>query len=112
MRSMKNIEITLDINTKTKQPYSGGNASLLQSTRTKNGYNSNEWGTFLCWKQLGRTVNKGEKGTECTRVVSITTNSLDKDGNPKIKSIPKFFKVFNEDQTTVTPDYHRLQNCA
>ena len=88
------------INVKTKKPYKGENESNLKLIQTKKGFESNEWGTFICWKQLGRSINKGEKGVDCFYPTVKKTDKMDEDGNPKIIKVRKYFKVFNFNQTS------------
>ena len=52
------------VNVKTKEPYQGGNQLTLQGYD----YESNKWGTFLTWKELGYSIIKGESGVSCFRI--------------------------------------------
>jgi hypothetical protein len=44
-------------------------------------------------------ICEGEKGTSIFHPASIATGKLGRDGKEKFKSIYKFWKVFNEEQT-------------
>jgi len=88
------------INTETKKPYNGQQGEDIRRQQLKNGYESNEWGTFLCWKKQGRSINKGEKGMTCFYPTYVKTNTLDDEGNVKMKRVLKYFTIFNKSQTT------------
>lgn len=88
------------VNIKTRKTYNGEQGKYLQSIQLKKDYKSNEWGTFLCWKQLGRSVNKGEKGITCFYPTFVKTNEVDKDGKIKTKKVRNYFTVFNFSQTS------------
>ncbi len=84
-------------NAKTQQEYTATNTSSLEESLVLNGFDSNEWATFLQWKELGFNVKKGEKSTPLCRVVykkeiSKTT------GKEVKKKLLKRFNVFNRDQ--------------
>jgi antirestriction protein ArdC len=93
------MEIASEINVKTGKPYNGDNCGNLEHQRLEKQYKSNIWGTFLQWKENGRMICKGEKGTSIFHPASIPTGKLDSDGKEKFKRIHKFWKVFNEEQT-------------
>ena len=84
------------INVKTKKPYRGFNHEELSG----GGYESNKWGTFLTWKDLGFSIKKGEKGFTCFH--PTWKEYTDKDGETKVKSIRKYFTLFNEEQVKPT----------
>ena len=92
---------TYATNAKTGEDYSGENWGTLTSEQSNKKYKSSVWGTYLQWNGLGRRIAKGEKGTTIWRPVNIPTETIDKDtGKPKMKSVPKYWSVFNEEQTT------------
>ena len=87
-------------NAKTQQEYTATNSSSLEESLVLNGFESDEWATFLQWKELGFNVKKGEKSTQLCRVVykkeiSKTT------GKEVKKKLLKRFNVFNRDQVEV-----------
>ena len=90
------------INVKTKNPYNGEQGQTLKRVQELREFESNEWGTFLCWKQLGRSINKGEKGILCFYPTIKRTDKVDKDGNIVTKKVRNYFKVFNYNQTSPT----------
>jgi antirestriction protein ArdC len=97
--SILEIESCSEINVKTKKPYYGKQGESLNSQRIINGYISNNWGTYLCWKSLNRKINKGEKGIRCFYPTRIKIG-VDKEGNDKFKKVRNYFIVFNENQTS------------
>ena len=90
-----------EYNVKTKKPYHGKQGGVLEDERRYKGYSSHQWGTFLCWKELGRKINKGEKSTLCFHPTFKKTGKFDEDGNEIFKKMRKYFRVFNKDQTSV-----------
>jgi len=77
-------------NTITNEPYNGQNIDTLLSR----GYDVQEWGTFLQWRDKGYKVRKGEKGTRC--MTFGTTTKLDKKtGKQKVAGYMKGFVLFN-----------------
>ena len=60
----------VQINKVTQKPYEGKNQQLLAVVAEEKEYQSNEWGTFLQWKNaISRVVKKGEKGCRISRPV-------------------------------------------
>ena len=107
---MEETEVEMEqISVESKTPYQGGNQSILYNMSKGNNYDSNEWGTFMCWKGLGRMVNKGEKGTTIIHPVFIKTKKLDEDGNPKTKQVRKHHKVFNKSQTSIIQTKEKVE---
>jgi len=100
MNELKIMKTKIHISIVTKKPYEGDNHKELDYVSRSCGYKSNEWGTFLSWKKIGRSINKGEKGTLCFHPILKKTNKLDKEGNPKVIRIRKYFKLFNKNQTS------------
>ena len=89
----------VQINKVTQKPYEGKNQQLLAVVAEEKEYQSNEWGTFLQWKNnISRVVKKGEKGCRISRPVKKM--EVDKDTG-KEKQIPvlKRYSVFNIQQT-------------
>ena len=84
------------INIKTGLPYMNGNDWNLDGDSLKKNYKSRIWGTYLQYNELGYRVRKGEKSSEISHPVVIKV--IDKNGKEKIKTPPKFFKVFNLEQ--------------
>ena len=77
------------INAKTGKEYTGGNIVLL----AQNDFSESIWATYRQWKDLGMQVQKGQKGTRCTKMVEV----IDKKTN-KTKMVPRGFTVFNIEQ--------------
>jgi len=87
-------------NVKTGEFYSGENCGTLTGEQSNKKYKSGAWGTYLQWNGLGKRIAKGEKGTTIWRPVNIPTGKTDKTtGEQKFKSVPKYWSVFNEEQT-------------
>jgi len=85
--------IGVPVNAKTLKPYQGFNVIWLMKERKT----SAKWGTFLAWKDLGRQVAKGEKGTLVTYFKPLSEDEK------IIKKtewgfVLKYSKVFNESQ--------------
>ncbi len=99
----------LPTNTKTGDWYTGGNAGHLILVRKEKKYKSNVWGTFLQWKEEGKIVSKGEHGYKIMRPVTKKTGDFDDNGNEEIVNVRKFYKVFNEEQTTPERELEKLQ---
>ena len=99
----------LPTNTKTGVWYTGGNAGHLIGARKEKKYKSNIWGTFLQWKDEGKVVSKGEQGYKIMRPVTKKTGDFDDNGNEEIVNVRKFYKVFNEEQTTPERELEKLQ---
>lgn len=81
--------------------YRGINVLLLWNAAEAKGYDSNTWGTFNQWRNLGGYVNRGEKGTKIVfwRVVERTVAD-DWSGEKKEEKflIARQFTVFNRCQ--------------
>jgi len=77
--------------------YQGKNQAELLIAKEKNGYQSNEWLTFLQARELGLKIKKGSKGVGIFKGFGSFT---EKDENGKIKSVSRplgFARVFNLD---------------
>jgi len=96
------------INTQTGKPYRGDQGDFLGNLQIRNGYDSNEWGTYLCWKNKGRSIMKGEKGISCFYPTRVKTDKVDENGEIELKSVRKYFIVFNKCQTSV-PKENQLE---
>lgn len=86
------------INISTGNEYAGSNADTLAHSP----HESNQWGTFLQWKQAGYSVKKGEKGTKIVKIIET------KDGEKKRKKkgtprrAIRTYTVFNREQVADT----------
>ena len=71
--------------------YKGQNIGEL----VRKGYKSEEWGTFIQWRELGYKVKKGERGTHCRtfgQIENVKAGKVSKD------SYIKYFVLFNKEQ--------------
>ena len=84
-------------NISTNQTYQNTNLEALEEAALKCNYDSRIWGTFVQWKSVGRTVKKGEKGTEIIRV--IERDILNVDGEKVERKIVRRYTIFNLEQT-------------
>ena len=72
----------------------------MLNTKTSNQLWSKTMETYATNAKTGEKYS-GEKGTNIFRPVKIPTGEIYKDtGEPKFKSVPKWWSVFNEEQTT------------
>jgi antirestriction protein ArdC len=71
--------------------YNGKNVLALLQAKELNGFNSDEWLTFLQAKQNGLKVKKGSKGTKILKVID------DKDELSR-KFTVRTYTVFNFEQ--------------
>ena len=78
--------------------YYGKNQLNLSFVSEQKEYKSNEWGTFLQWKNLKRMVQKGEKSEVIIKPVKNTILNS-KTGEEETKNGMKRYRVFNKDQT-------------
>ena len=91
--------MTYQYNKKTGKAYEGRNQAALLNAKEKNGYQSNEWLTFLQARELGLKIKKGSKGVGIFKGYT-TIETKDKEGKIKVGSVPLgFAKVFNMDCT-------------
>lgn len=85
------------INISTKNTYQNTNLETLEETAQALGFESRIWGTYLQWKNEGRTVKKGEKGTKIIKLVKKQiVNQFGKDIE---KKIVRRYTIFNFEQT-------------
>jgi antirestriction protein ArdC len=99
------IEIVLDPRTvqwphnpTTGREFLKGNASRLIEMMNERGFTSGEFATFVQWKNAGRMVRKGERGTSCL----LPTITKREDGSETVSGKPRRgFTVFAIEQTEV-----------
>ena len=75
-------------NALTERQYQGGNIFTLLQT----GYENQIWATYRQWKQLGKQVQKGQKGVKLIKIVTVENL---KAGEKVTKQVPRSFTVFN-----------------
>ena len=71
----------------TGKVYEGRNQAELLTAKEKNGYQSNEWLTFLQARELGLKIKKGSKAVGIFKGFT-KTETKDKDGKIKVGSAP------------------------
>lgn len=91
----------MQINALTKIEYKGNNQYILEIEKTKKGFTSDQWMTFLQAKTMCRNVKKGSKGVPLLKIAE--TEKL-KNGKIVKSKFPRHFTVFNVDQTEITSD--------
>jgi len=98
-------------NIKTKKAYQGTNVFSTAISSFKNGFKSNEWGSFKQWQDKGFKVNKGVKATYIIYFEMIENKKAQLKGEEK-KLIPllKGFPIFNADQTSYKDSKDYLKN--
>jgi antirestriction protein ArdC len=78
----------------TKKLYTGNNLEIL----FQSGFENPNFMTYRQGLEAGRQVRKGEKGIQLCRVVDV--KKLDKKtGEVKKSKAPRYFTVFNFEQT-------------
>jgi antirestriction protein ArdC len=84
-------------NVKSKKHYNGINILLLGIAQQNAGYESNLWGTYKQWQELGGQVMKGEKSTLVVFYKTWEKKEKDENGNETILKLPvlRQFRVFN-----------------
>ena len=90
-------ENTLDKNIHSGNEYNGINRVILGMS----GFQSNVWGSFKQWQQLGANVRKGEKGTAIVFYSPVKTNTINPETNQSEESFyacMKTYYVFNAEQ--------------
>ena len=85
-------------NISTKNTYQNSNLEALEEAAQAQGFESRIWGTFLQWKNIGRTVKKGEKGTQIIKPVE--KKIVNQNGKDIEKTIVRRYTIFNLEQTT------------
>jgi antirestriction protein ArdC len=86
----------------TKNCYGGRNQVELTRAKNANGFNSDEWVTFLQARQNGLKIKKGSHGFSIFKGFGRIDQKTTKDGKIKINSVSVpigFARVFNLDQT-------------
>lgn len=80
----------------SKKPYRGINVFMLASS----GFNSNFWGSYKQWEQLGGQVRKGEKATPVIFWSSskYTKEGLNGEKEEKTGLLLRYYNVFNASQ--------------
>jgi antirestriction protein ArdC len=88
------------------KPYRGGNALWFWSIAIDNGYATSCWASFKQWKDLGRSVRKGEKSS--FGIYWKRWSRTEDEGTPDERTrsglTPFIFRVFNFDQTDAVAD--------
>jgi antirestriction protein ArdC len=84
-------------NISTKNTYQNSNLEALEEVAQDRGFDSRIWGTFLQWKNINRTVKKGETGTRIIKPVE--KKIVNQDGKKIEKLIVRRYTIFNLDQT-------------
>ena len=88
-------ENTLDKNIKTGNEYNGINRIILGMS----GYQSNVWGSFKQWKDLGANVRKGETGTAIVFYKPVSGVKVTSEGETIIyNSVFTTSYIFNAEQ--------------
>jgi antirestriction protein ArdC len=82
---------SMPVNVASKKAYRGINVLLLGWSA----YDSNVWGTFKQWQDLGATVRKGERSTA---IVFWQFIEKEEDGEKKRIPFLKYYNVFNAEQ--------------
>lgn len=85
------------VNHKTQKPYAGENQTALQEIANKNGFDSNEWLTFLQAKESGLKVKTGSKGVRLVKLIDDVVVDK-KTGIGRSKFGIRRFTVFNINQ--------------
>lgn len=94
-------------NVVSKRNYSGINRLLLGAAAMKKGFQSQWWGTFRQWKQMGCRVKSrphdvaaGHWGSRVIFYQSLTTTTKTKNGEEKESTFPllREYTVFNAEQ--------------
>jgi len=78
--------------------YSARNAEILEQALQRHGWTSPQFAGFHQWKQAGRVVKKGEKGTP---VEMFVDKKIETDGGTEKLKVRKVKFVFNIDQTEI-----------
>jgi antirestriction protein ArdC len=81
------MDFIIPKNAVTGNIYTEGNVLRLLDTP----FEDQQWATFRQWKDAGYMVQKGSKGTELIKIVTVK----DKKNPENKKSVPRRFYVFN-----------------
>ena len=84
-------------NVKSGKHYNGINILLLGIAQIEFGYQSNLWGTYKQWQELGGQVKKGEKSTLVVFYKTWEKKEKDDNGKETVLKLPvlRQFRVFN-----------------
>ena len=92
--------VTCPHNPITDRSFHKGNASRLVEAMTDNGWTSGEFATFVQWKNAGRIVRQGQRGTRCL----LPTVTKRDDGIEVVSGkVRRGFVVFALEQTDAIP---------
>lgn len=84
----------------TERAFYKGNASRLVEAMCENGWSSGQFATFVQWKNAGRIVRQGERGTRCL----LPTITKTDDGTEFVSGkVRRGFVVFAFEQTDAIP---------
>lgn len=86
----------LQYNATTKTPYEGRNQAVLLAAKEESKFNSDQWITFLQAKDNGLMIKRGSHGIGIVKFVEV---EVERDGKLEVEHAPKYYKVFNLDQT-------------
>lgn len=91
------------VNPITGHGYRGINTLVLWLQQKKQGYQSNEWGTFKQWKEKGAKIKKGEKSTTIIFYKQVIKKDAVNDVVTEKEEtgfyhMVKSYRVFNADQ--------------
>ena len=81
----------------SKKAYQGTNTFLTAISSFKNGFQSNQWGTYRQWQSKGYSVKKGSKGTDIIFFDKIKIEDKETE-QERFVPILKGFSIFNADQ--------------
>jgi len=83
------------------RPYSGINTLVLWCAASRKGYSSMAWLTMRQVNELGGSVIKGEKATQCIYVKPIFEADESNDDSEKVnRTLIKYYHLFNTEQCT------------
>lgn len=92
------IGLGMPKNAASNRQYNGVNVWLLMLTAETRGFDSNLWGTFNQWRNLGGHVNRGEKGTQIVFwniKEETTTNPQTGEQKEEKRFFARTYTVFN-----------------
>lgn len=98
--SSNGIAITRPINVASKKPYNGSNVLMLWLASMDKGYESELWGTYKQWHELGAQVRKGEKATHIAFWTVLDGKAPEGETESEVKSfsMARAYFVFNAAQ--------------
>lgn len=91
-------------NVVSKKEYRGINTAILWMTAEECDFTSNVWGTFDQWKELKKSIKKGEKGTQVLffKPTKYTVEVKNDTGDTELEEhqslICRYYTVFNKSQ--------------